>query len=88
MDPEQNFYPKLGLTLAADNKMVSPPLEDISPLLSRKKFFSEMIIKPHEKSNNIIATFRKKIKKIKKKNILYKKVDLKKKFFSIIILKH
>jgi len=53
MDPEQNFYPKLGLTLAADNKIVSPPLEDISPLLSRKKFFSEMIIKPHEKSKNI-----------------------------------
>lgn len=39
------------------------------------KFFSK------EKSNNIIATFRKKIKKIKKKNILYKKVDLKKKIF-------
>jgi nucleoside-diphosphate-sugar epimerase len=37
-------------------------------------FFSE------EKSNNIIATFKKKIKKIKKKNILYKKLDLKKKF--------
>lgn len=53
MDPEQNFYPKLGLTLAADNKIVSPPLEDLSPLLSRKKFFSEMIIKPHEKSKNI-----------------------------------
>lgn len=54
MDPEQNFYPKVGLTLAADNKIVSPPLEDISPLLSRKKFFSEMIIKPHEKSKNIL----------------------------------
>jgi acetolactate synthase-1/2/3 large subunit len=53
MDPEQNFYPKLGLELAADNKIVSPPLEDISPLLNRKKFFSEMIIKPHEKSKNI-----------------------------------
>lgn len=37
-------------------------------------FFSE------EKSNNVIATFKKKIKKIKKKNILYKKLDLKKKF--------
>jgi nucleoside-diphosphate-sugar epimerase len=37
-------------------------------------FFSE------KKSNNIIATFKRKIKKIKKKNVLYKKLDLKKKF--------
>jgi acetolactate synthase-1/2/3 large subunit len=53
MDPEQNFYPKLSLTLAADNKIVSPPLEDLSPVLNRKKFFSEMIIDPHKKSKNI-----------------------------------
>jgi acetolactate synthase-1/2/3 large subunit len=50
MDPEQSFYPKLSLTLAADNKIVSPPLEDLSPLLDRKRFFSEMIIAPHQKS--------------------------------------
>ena len=53
MDPEQSFYPKLSLTLAADNKIVSPPLEDLSPILNRKQFFSEMIINPHEKSKNI-----------------------------------
>jgi acetolactate synthase-1/2/3 large subunit len=53
MDPEQSFYPKLSLTLAADNKIVSPPLEDLSPLLSRKKFFSEMLISPHQKSKNL-----------------------------------
>ena len=53
MDPEQSFYPKLALTLAADNKIVSPPLEDLSPILERKKFFSEMIIPLHEKSKNI-----------------------------------
>ena len=53
MDPEQTFYPKLALTLAADNKIVSPPLEDLSPILERKIFFSEMIIPPHEKSKNI-----------------------------------
>jgi acetolactate synthase-1/2/3 large subunit len=53
MDPEQNFYPKLSLTLAADNKIVSPPLEDLSPILERKIFFSEMIIPPHKKSKNL-----------------------------------
>jgi len=53
MDPEQSFYPKLSLTLAADNKIVSPPLEDLSPILNRKQFFSEMIVNPHEKSKNI-----------------------------------
>ena len=53
MDPEQNFYPKLSLTLAADNKIISPPLEDLSPILERKKFFSEMIIPPHKKSKNL-----------------------------------
>jgi acetolactate synthase-1/2/3 large subunit len=53
MDPEQSFCPKLSLTLAADNKIVSPPLEDLSPILNRKKFYSEMIISPHEKSRSI-----------------------------------
>jgi acetolactate synthase-1/2/3 large subunit len=53
MDPEQTFYPKLALTLAADNKIVSPPLEDLSPILERKKFFSEMIIPAHEKSRKL-----------------------------------
>jgi acetolactate synthase-1/2/3 large subunit len=53
MDPEQNFYPKLSLTLAGDNKIVSPPLEDLSPTLDRKRFFSEMIVKPHQKSKDL-----------------------------------
>ena len=53
MDPEQSFLPKLSLTLAADNKIVSPPLEDLSPVLNRKKFYSEMIISPHKKSRSI-----------------------------------
>ena len=53
MDPEQTFYPKVSLTLAGDNKIVSPPLEDISPILERKTFFSEMIIPPHQKSKSI-----------------------------------
>ena len=53
MDPEQTFYPKVSLTLAGDNKIVSPPLEDLSPILERKTFFSEMIIPPHQKSKSI-----------------------------------
>jgi acetolactate synthase-1/2/3 large subunit len=53
MDPEQTFYPKLALTLAADNKIISPPLEDLTPVLKRKTFLSEMIIPPHEKSKSM-----------------------------------
>jgi acetolactate synthase-1/2/3 large subunit len=53
MDPEQTFYPKVSLTLAGDNKIVSPPLEDLSPVLERKTFFSEMIVPPHQKSKSI-----------------------------------
>jgi acetolactate synthase-1/2/3 large subunit len=53
MHPEQNFYPKLSLTLAADNKIISPPLEDLSPILDRKIFFEEMIVPIHPKSKNL-----------------------------------
>ena len=53
MDPEQLFCPKLSLILTDDNKIVSPPLEDLSPILERKKFFSEMIVPVHKKSKNI-----------------------------------
>ena len=53
MDPDQTFYPKVSLTLAGDNKIVSPPLEDLSPILERKTFFSEMIIPAHQKSKSI-----------------------------------
>lgn len=53
MDPEQGFYPKLSLTLAADGKIVSPPLEDLYPLLPRNQLKKDMIIPILEKSKNI-----------------------------------
>ena len=53
MDPEQYFYPKLSLALQKDGTIISPPLEDLSPLLDRKKIGMEMIIGLHEKSKGL-----------------------------------
>jgi len=43
MDPEQLFVPKLGAA-QRDGKLVSPPLEDLGPLLPRDEMRSNMII--------------------------------------------
>jgi len=53
MDPEQFFHPKLGTGKNSDNVIVSPPLEDLSPLLSREELNKSMIIPLHEKSKNL-----------------------------------
>lgn len=53
MDPEQYFYPKLSLAIKKDGSIVSPPLEDISPLLPRDEFYENMIIPVHEKSTGL-----------------------------------
>lgn len=53
MDPEQNFYPKLSLALQKDGTIVSPPLEDMSPLLDRKTLGMEMLEGLHEKSKRL-----------------------------------
>lgn len=50
MDPEQYFYPKLSLAIRKDGSIVSPPLEDLSPLLPREEFKENMIVAIHEKS--------------------------------------
>ncbi len=55
MDPEQLFMPKLSLAINPDGSIVSPPLEDISPLLPRDILQSEMIIDMHPKSVEIKA---------------------------------
>ena len=54
MDPEQFFYPKLGLALKEDGSIVSPPLEDLSPFVSRKEMEENMIIGIHPKSKSIV----------------------------------
>jgi acetolactate synthase-1/2/3 large subunit len=53
MDPEQLFVPKLGLVPQKDGSIVSPPLEDLSPLLSREAMRKNMIIGLHPKSEHL-----------------------------------
>ena len=53
MDPEQFFHPKLSIALQEDGTIVSPPLEDLSPLLDRDILKKEMLIGLHEKSKKI-----------------------------------
>lgn len=50
MHPKQLFSPKLGFATRADGAMVSSPLEDLSPLVSRDALKEAMIVGVHEKS--------------------------------------
>ena len=50
MHPEQWFYPKLSLAPQKDGTLVSPPLEDLSPLIPREMLNKEMINGLHPKS--------------------------------------
>ncbi|MBN8216022.1 MAG: thiamine pyrophosphate-binding protein [Spirochaetes bacterium] len=50
MSPEQFSYPKLSLAIKADGSLVSPPLEDLSPLLPLETLKAEMLVPVHEKS--------------------------------------
>lgn len=51
--PEQPFVPKLSLVQQRDGSIISPPLEDLSPLLPRDEMRKQMLIGLHDKSNNI-----------------------------------
>jgi len=53
MDPEQFFYPKLSTYLNNNGKIISPPLEDLSPLISRQELKKNMLIPLHKKSKII-----------------------------------
>nr|ABH03014.1 IlvB [Spirochaeta aurantia] len=53
MDPEQYFFPKLGLVANPDGTIVSPPLEDLSPLLPRDELSRVMLNGLHPKSTSI-----------------------------------
>jgi acetolactate synthase-1/2/3 large subunit len=48
--PEQPFVPKLSLVQQKDGSIISPPLEDLSPLLPRQEMKKQMLIGLHEKS--------------------------------------
>jgi len=50
MHPHQMFVPKLSLAIKTDGTLISPPLEDLSPLLSRDELASNMISGLHAKS--------------------------------------
>lgn len=50
MHSEQLFTPKLSLVVKEDGSLVSPPLEDLSPLLPRDVIDRVMVVGMHEKS--------------------------------------
>ena len=51
--PEQLFVPKLSFALQNDGAIVSPPLEDLSPLLVRDELRENMLIGMHAKSEKL-----------------------------------
>lgn len=55
MHPNQLFIPKLSLVIQKDGSLISPPLEDLSPLLSREELMVNMTTAIHPKSEKIEA---------------------------------
>ena len=55
MHPEQLFSPKLSVIVKEDGSLVSPPLEDLSPLIPRDQLESAMLKGMHEKSKTLGA---------------------------------
>jgi len=53
MHPQQLFVPKLSLAMQKDGSLVSPPLEDLSPFISKKDLEDNMLIGLHAKSQMI-----------------------------------
>jgi acetolactate synthase-1/2/3 large subunit len=46
LDPDQPFAPKLGAKQHPDGRITSPPLEDLSPFLSREELLDNLLIPP------------------------------------------
>ena len=53
MHPEQLFTPKLSLVAKEDGTLVSPPLEDLSPLVPRDVLERAMLVGVHQKSKSL-----------------------------------
>lgn len=53
MHPQQLFVPKLSLAIQEDGTLVSPPLEDLSPFISRDELQENMYSGMHKKSLKI-----------------------------------
>ncbi|MEI7474772.1 MAG: thiamine pyrophosphate-binding protein [bacterium] len=52
LDPLQAFTPRVASVRKPDGRMVSSPLEDMSPLLPREEFYQEMIVEPVKEIEN------------------------------------
>ena len=48
LDPAQQFEPKLSSRQLPDGRMVSSPLEDLSPFLPREELLDNLLIPPYE----------------------------------------
>jgi acetolactate synthase-1/2/3 large subunit len=53
MHPEQLFVPKLSVAATPQGTLVSPPLEDLSPLATIEALEDAMIVGVHEKSRSL-----------------------------------
>ena len=53
MDPEQGFLPKVKGVAKEDNTILAPPIEEMSPLVSREQLENSMLVELSEKSNQI-----------------------------------
>ena len=53
MHPQQTFVPKLSLAIQKDGTLISPPLEDLSPFISREELAQNMKAGLHKKSKGI-----------------------------------
>ena len=50
MDPDQLLVPKLSVSIASDGSLLSPPLEDLSPLLPLEQLRRLLLVGVHEHS--------------------------------------
>jgi len=48
MDPDEVFAPKVVAEKLSDGRLVSKPLEDMYPFLTREEFADNMIVPPYE----------------------------------------
>ena len=53
MHPEQPFVPKLSMVSTPQGTLVSPPLEDLSPLLPMADLEAAMLVGVHDKSRTL-----------------------------------
>jgi acetolactate synthase-1/2/3 large subunit len=50
MAPDQLLVPKLSVSITAEGKLVSPPLEDLSPLISMEELKRLLLVPVHASS--------------------------------------